>query len=117
MLNSALIGLSACSLLLVASLSVRAEAPQVEPQLLMQAGHPLSNYAATDAAPVLRRGETGQPVADVQRFLKQTGLYNGAIDGIFGSETDAGVEQFQKQANLPADGIVGFQIWKAMINL
>jgi hypothetical protein len=79
-LKPALIGLSACNLLLAASLPAGAEASQVEPQLLLQSSHPLSNYAATDVVPVLQRGETGQPVADVQRFLKQTGFYSGAIE-------------------------------------
>ncbi|MGI6005579.1 MAG: spore cortex-lytic enzyme [Christensenellales bacterium] len=65
------------------------------------------------AAPVhaasVRRGSTGSVVSQVQRKLKEYGLYNGAIDGIFGSQTEAAVKQFQRYNGLTVDGIVGQQ--------
>ncbi|WP_242844616.1 peptidoglycan-binding domain-containing protein [Clostridium novyi] len=35
-------------------------------------------------------------------------------DGIFGKETMAAVEKFQKDNNLQIDGIVAKQTWKAL---
>ncbi len=115
MLKQLLTSISACGLLLAVSFPVQAANPQLEPQQLMQSNHPLGNYVATDAVPILKRGQAGQPIADVQQFLKQTGLYTGAIDGIFGPASEAAVMQFQQQASLTADGIVGFETWKAII--
>lgn len=56
---------------------------------------------------VLRRGSTGDAVVTVQKKLKQWGYYTGAVDGIFGSRTEAAVRYFQRKNGLTADGIVG----------
>lgn len=95
----------------------RDPALQQQMQRLMQQSSLLNKYSATDAVPVLQVGSTGQPVEDVQRFLKRAGLYTGAIDGAFGPESKAAVVRFQEQANLTPDGIVGSETWKAMIDL
>jgi peptidoglycan hydrolase-like protein with peptidoglycan-binding domain len=42
-----------------------------------------------------------QTVRQVQQHLQQRGLYNGAIDGIYGPETRQAVENFQQQHGLP----------------
>ncbi|UBF29823.1 peptidoglycan-binding protein (plasmid) [Kovacikia minuta CCNUW1] len=55
-------------------------------------------------------------MADVQQYLKQVGLYTGAIDGIYGEESQAAIVQFQELADLRMDGIVGAETWRAMIN-
>lgn len=89
---------------------------QQQMQRLMQQNSLLNPYSATDAVPVLQVGSTGQVVGDVQKFLKQAGLYRGEIDGTFGGESKEAVMRFQKQANLPSDGIVGLETWKAMIS-
>ncbi|MBE9226772.1 peptidoglycan-binding protein [Phormidium sp. LEGE 05292] len=76
---------------------------------------PLSQYSPNQA-PILRVGSQGQAVRDVQALLSQQGLYRNAPDGVYGSQTQAAVRQFQQSQNLPVDGIVGPQTWGAMLN-
>ncbi len=54
-----------------------------------------------------RFGSTGNEVTAIQQELKDRGLYTGAIDGIYGSQTQAAVKKFQKQQGLTQDGIAG----------
>lgn len=65
--------------------------------------------------PVLRQGMTGSAVSRVQETLKARGFYDGAIDGIFGPGTEAAVMEFQTDARLAADGIVGPATWQALL--
>lgn len=76
---------------------------------------PFSEYSPNQA-PILRVGSQGQAVKDVQALLSQQGLYRNAPDGVYGSQTQAAVRQFQQSQNLPVDGIVGPQTWGAMLN-
>lgn len=56
----------------------------------------------------LYMGCTGSDVKTLQKNLKTLGYYqSGAVDGIFGSLTDAAVRQFQRANGLVVDGIVG----------
>ncbi len=64
--------------------------------------------------PVLRRGSFGKAVTTLQQTLRNTGDYVGAVDGDFGSRTDAAVRAFQRRCNLFADGIVGDRTWHAL---
>ncbi len=74
---------------------------------------PLSEYSP-DRAPVLGIGSRGNAVRDVQAFLSQQGLYNGAADGVYGYRTQEAVRQFQRSQNLSADGVIGPRTWGAM---
>ncbi len=47
------------------------------------------------ALPVLRPGMEGEAVRQLQQRLRAKGFYNGAIDGLFGSQTEAAVRQAQ----------------------
>lgn len=51
-------------------------------------------------------GSKGEAVKDLQTDLNQLG-YNLAVDGDFGSKTQAAVKDFQKKNKLTVDGIVG----------
>lgn len=63
---------------------------------------------AQPALPALsRRGSRGEEVKQIQTVLKDRELYEGNIDGIYGSQTEKAVIQFQKQMGLTPDGIVG----------
>jgi len=56
----------------------------------------------------IAKGATGSAVILVQQKL-------GVVqDGIFGDATDAAVRNFQKQAKLTVDGVVGPNTWKAL---
>lgn len=54
-----------------------------------------------------RLGSRGEEVRQVQKKLKELGLYTGSVDGIFGTATQKAVRQFQKNCGLTADGIAG----------
>ena len=70
--------------------------------------------AVVTADALSRRGSTGDEVTQIQKKLKQWGYYNGDIDGIFGSRTEAAVKSFQRKNGLTADGIAGPQTLAAM---
>ena len=52
-------------------------------------------------------GSRGNEVKAVQEKLKEYGLYNGSIDGIYGSATRDAVIRYQRANGLTADGIAG----------
>jgi len=59
------------------------------------------------AAALLMRGDYGDSVLEVQKFLKARGFDPGPLDGDFGPMTEAAVVAFQKSRGLTPDGIVG----------
>lgn len=61
-----------------------------------------------------RRGSSGSEVRQIQEKLKRWGYYNGSVDGIYGSKTEAAVKKFQKANGLTADGIAGKKTLAAM---
>ena len=64
--------------------------------------------------PTVKLGSTGEYVISVQRTLNIAIDANLVVDGIFGSETEKAVKQFQKIKGLLVDGIVGPQTWLAL---
>ncbi|MCL5942295.1 MAG: peptidoglycan-binding protein [Actinobacteria bacterium] len=51
-------------------------------------------------------------VVGVQRELRYLGYYPGPLnDGLFGSQTEAAVEDFQNDTSLSPDGVVGYFTW------
>lgn len=63
--------------------------------------------AQSARAATYRQGSTGEQVRVIQDKLKRWGYYDGAVDGIFGSETARAVRYFQRSNGLAEDGIVG----------
>lgn len=61
-----------------------------------------------------RVGSRGSEVRQIQTKLKQWGYFDGAVDGIFGAQTEKAVRYFQRKNGLTADGIAGPQTLKAM---
>jgi N-acetylmuramoyl-L-alanine amidase len=49
----------------------------------------------------------GDDVAELQLRLSSLGFDAGRVDGIFGSETERALAEFQRNAGLPTDGIAG----------
>lgn len=78
-----------------------------------------SSYPGTP----LRRGSTGPNVVVVQTALNRIAQNYpaipkiAAVDGIFGSRTEATVKAFQQIFGLESDGIVGKATWYAIVRL
>jgi LysM repeat protein len=64
--------------------------------------------------PLLRQGNTGPDVVDLQTRLRNMGFDPGPIDGIFGPTTHAAVIAFQRSRGLVPDGLVGVLTWTAL---
>lgn len=67
--------------------------------------------------PLLRSGDTGSCVVDLQRRLIARGFSVGTAgaDGIFGPATYSAVRRFQSARGLVVDGIVGPYTWAALL--
>lgn len=72
------------------------------------------NKSQESVAVLSKRGSSGQEVKSIQTKLKNWGYYKGAVDGIYGSQTESAVSFFQKKNKLTVDGIAGSQTLKAM---
>ena len=57
----------------------------------------------------------GAAVIGLQERLNAIGVYNGPIDGIFGSQTEAAVIAAQRRFNLTPDGVVGTATWTSLL--
>ena len=64
---------------------------------------------------LLRKGNVGCQVKYLQLMLKDLNLYNIQIDGIFGTETENAVKEFQKNATIDITGIVDDATWNALV--
>ncbi|HIJ76845.1 MAG TPA: L,D-transpeptidase family protein [Deltaproteobacteria bacterium] len=54
-----------------------------------------------------RHGESGNHIRDLQKRLQQEDFYSGSITGVYDSETQSAVKQFQAAHLLDPDGTVG----------
>lgn len=66
---------------------------------------------------LIRLGDTGERVRDVQRRLARipdAGTAGLSIDGLFGQRTLSAVRLFQRARGLAADGIVGPETWRSL---
>lgn len=66
------------------------------------------------AQTLLRRGDSGQAVSELQIRLQELGCYNGGVTGVFGEQTEAGVIECQQRFGITADGIVGAETYNAL---
>jgi cell wall hydrolase len=62
----------------------------------------------------LKLGDSGDKVKELQTWLTDYGFYTGAIDGNFGADTEKAVKQFQLEASIQVDGIVGKETQNTM---
>ncbi len=63
----------------------------------------------------LRRGDSGEAVADLQSRLSELGFPIEDPSGVFGDATVAAVLAFQTDRGLPGDGQCGIQTWSAIV--
>lgn len=59
----------------------------------------------TAAASLLKKGDSGEAVREMQQRLKELGYYSGDVDGAFGGGTEEAVRLFQSQGGLEVDGV------------
>lgn len=91
-------------------------APKSQPQPVPPATTVAPGISPTAATlPILRRGMTGLAVEGLQTRLQALGVFRGAIDGVFGPETQAAVEAAQRMLQLEPDGVVGPATWIALL--
>jgi len=67
-----------------------------------------------DSMPILRLGSRGPDVKLLQSLLARIGYNPGAIDGIFGNQTQQAVAEFQRDNGLVPDGVVGPATWNIL---
>ena len=71
--------------------------------ILVEAGYRLGDRFLYRRRPMLR----GDDVAELQQRLGALGFDPGRVDGIFGDATSAALSDFQRNAGLPPDGLLG----------
>ena len=75
------------------------------------------NKQGFNSYPTLRKGAKGNITKLLQEKLVSLGYNTNGIDGIFGVGTEKAVISFQKSNGLVADGIVGKNTWRKLLNI
>lgn len=70
-------------------------------------GTPVTIVGKAYANRIMKIGDQGSDVREVQKMLKKLKYYRARVDGAFGSFTRQAVIRFQKDQQLQADGMVG----------
>ncbi|MBD2326580.1 peptidoglycan-binding protein [Alkalinema sp. FACHB-956] len=87
--------------------------PPVATNALTTQNRPQSTPPQAEAR--LQIGDRNEAVTTLQQQLAQLGFYSGSIDGIFGPQTQAAVQQLQRTVSLPEDGMVGSKEQAALV--
>ena len=80
---------------------------------LVEAGHRLGDRFLYRRTPMLR----GDDVAELQQRLCALGFDTGRVDGIFGDTTVPALREFQENAALPVDGILGTRTMRELLRM
>jgi len=70
------------------------------------AGRVITGAGVPRTVEILRRGDRGPAVADLQQRLRETGYWLPGVDGVFGDPTQQAVWAFQKSNGLARDGVI-----------
>lgn len=76
---------------------------------------PASTTQESATLPILRIGMKGPAVEGLQQRLRTLGFLKGAVDGVFGTETQSAVRAAQKSLSLEPDGVVGQSTWLGLL--
>ncbi|TKH17159.1 peptidase M15 [Bacillus wiedmannii] len=74
----------------------------------------MKNINPNSSRPMLRMGDTGGVVKQLQEALTRAGFFTDSCDGIFGEKTREALINFQEANKLSADGIAGPMTWEAL---
>ncbi len=79
-------------------------------------GSPLGTgyYVGSDPSRTLRKGMRGDDVKSLQQALTAAGFDTKGSDGVFGSNTETAVRNFQRAKGLTVDGVAGAATLKAL---
>ena len=81
-----------------------------------ESGHAYAETVYAVKTNLLRIGNYGPQVENMQILLNAHGFDCGAADGIFGGRTQAALRSFQSAAGIAADGIWGGESFRALWN-
>ena len=109
------VGFLATSLVLGVGLqSATAKSAMSTTSAKMSSPHSVTQQTSSSRSQVLRIGSQGQSVRELQTALKKAGVYSGAIDGMFGRQTQSSVMKLQQAKKLSVDGVVGTKTWAVL---
>lgn len=77
-------------------------------------GTPVTIVGKAYSNRVLKLGDRGSDVREVQKMLKSLGYYRARVDGYYGTYTRQAVMDFQKSRNITTDGMVGTETLAAL---
>lgn len=61
-----------------------------------------------------KKGSSGGTVGQIQKVLSDEGFYADAVDGVYGSATEAAVKSYQQAKGMTGDGVAGDTTLEAM---
>jgi hypothetical protein len=63
---------------------------------------------------IIKPGDRGSDVYEVQKRLKEKGYFKGYVNGIYGQEMENAVHQFQKKNGLPVSNYIGYSFYNKL---
>lgn len=77
-------------------------------------GNPTSGSGSAQFGDPLQLGDRGPGVQQLQTQLQSRGYYYGAIDGVFGADTQTAVIQLQRDLGRPQTGVADADVYTAL---
>lgn len=93
--------------------SVAPTKPPIQPELKPESTPELKPTPKTSPSS-LQLGSSGDLVIVLQEQLQLVGIFGGAIDGVFGTETELAVQDFQQNLKLEPNGIADTKVQAAL---